>query len=502
MAHAASANDPRPVVRDVSGSSGMVRRAMKPREPDPGIGARPTRAIRMAFDRGTIVLVGAPEDLPGAGDLPDVVWDGRVGAYRAPACRHRRLREHLSRLGLAFVDEVATGDPVPGAWDPIALRPYQEAALLSWELAGRRGIVALPTGSGKTRLALAAIARTGLRALCLVPTRVLLDQWRVEIQKLHRGPVGCYGDGARDLGPLTVCTFESAYRHMAHLGNRFDLLVVDEAHHFGSGARDETLEMAVADARLGLTATPPHADDAAARLADLVGPVVFELAIGDLAGTFLADFQLVVLTLELTAEERVAYRADMSAFQEVLARFRALAPGASWGDFARTAARTPDGRGALAAFRRVRRLLAFTRAKSETVGALLRRHRDARVLVFTADNQTAYAISRRHLIMPITCDIGRRERDDVLERFRGGDLRALVSAQVLNEGIDVPDADVAIIVGGAHGQREHVQRVGRLLRPSPGKHAIVYELLSRGTIELKQARRRRDGLAARSPAAL
>jgi superfamily II DNA or RNA helicase len=119
-------------------------------------------------------------------------------------------------------------------------------------------------------------------------------------------------------------------------------------------------------------------------------------------------------------------------------------------------------------------------------------------LVFTADNDTAYAIARAHLVMPLTCDIGRQERDDVLERFRGGELRTLVSARVLNEGLDVPDADVAVIVGGALGEREHVQRVGRLLRPSAGKRAVVYELVARNTLEVGQARRRRRGLVTRS----
>jgi superfamily II DNA or RNA helicase len=104
--------------------------------------------------------------------------------------------------------------------------------------------------------------------------------------------------------------------------------------------------------------------------------------------------------------------------------------------------------------------------------------------------------------MPLTCDIGRRERDAALERFRLGDLRALVSARVLNEGLDVPDADVAVIVGGALGEREHVQRVGRLLRPGEGKRATVYELVTRHTIEVGQARRRRQGLAARRSAQL
>jgi superfamily II DNA or RNA helicase len=124
------------------------------------------------------------------------------------------------------------------------------------------------------------------------------------------------------------------------------------------------------------------------------------------------------------------------------------------------------------------------------------------VLIFTADNETAYAIAREHLVMPLTCDIGRSERDDTLERFRRGDLRTLVSARVLNEGLDVPDADVAVIVGGALGEREHMQRVGRLLRPSEGKRAVVYELVTRNTIEVGQARRRRQGLVVRRSAQL
>ena len=104
--------------------------------------------------------------------------------------------------------------------------------------------------------------------------------------------------------------------------------------------------------------------------------------------------------------------------------------------------------------------------------------------------------------MPLTCDIGRQERDDVLERFRRGDIRTLVSARVLNEGLDVPDADIAVIVGGALGEREHVQRVGRLLRPSEGKRAVAYELVTRNTIEVGQARRRRQGLVVRRSAQL
>jgi superfamily II DNA or RNA helicase len=387
--------------------------------------------------------------------------------------------------------------PDKDAWSAVELRPYQDAALSAWDRAGRRGIVALPTGSGKTRLAIDAIRRTGLSALCLVPTRVLMDQWSREIATVYGGTVGRYGDGARHLAPVTVATFESAYRHMAQLGDRFGLVIIDEVHHFGAGIRDEALEMSVADARLGLTATPPRQAAVLARLGDLVGPTIFELAVADLAGGFLASFDAVTLHLELSPHERSAYSAFHALFGAVHAEFRRLAPMATWADFTHHAFRSPEGRRALAAWRQMRGLLAFTQAKRETLRSLLERHRSSRTLVFTADNDTAYRIAREHLVMPLTCDIGRRERDEALEAFRRGRIRTLVSARVLNEGLDVPDADVAVVVGGALGEREHVQRIGRLLRPAEGKRALVYELVTRDTIEVGQARRRRQGLVAR-----
>jgi superfamily II DNA or RNA helicase len=171
-------------------------------------------------------------------------------------------------------------------------------------------------------------------------------------------------------------------------------------------------------------------------------------------------------------------------------------PGASWAEFACAAAKTEQGRRALAAWQRARQMLAFPEAKRRMLAHLLARHADSRIIVFTADNATAYAVSREHLIMPLTCHVGRNERQRALTLFREGRLRTLVSAQVLNEGLDVPDAEVGIIVAGSRGMREHVQRVGRVLRPRPGKRATVYELVVRATGEVRQARRRRGALAA------
>jgi superfamily II DNA or RNA helicase len=185
----------------------------------------------------------------------------------------------------------------------------------------------------------------------------------------------------------------------------------------------------------------------------------------------------------------------MSVFRPVCRAFFEAAPGASWSDFVAAAGRSDAGRRALSAWRRSRTIVHYSREKRAVVSELLLRHRDARILVFAADNETAYAVAREHLVQPITCDIGPRERARALQRFSAGELRILVSARVLNEGIDVPAADVAIVVGGSQGSREYVQRVGRVLRPSEGKKALVYDLVTRDTFEVRCAAKHRRALA-------
>jgi superfamily II DNA or RNA helicase len=453
--------------------------------------------VRLLFDHGTLVLAEAADEQ--ARRLPGVAWDPRVALFRAPARCYGDIVSELDALGISYADEVRSrsrAGSALGAWLELELRPYQRAALMAWELAGRRGIAALPTGSGKTRVALAALASLRAPALCIVPTRALLRQWLDELGKVYGGAIGCLGDGERTLSEITVATFESAYRWMPKIGRQFELLIVDEVHHFGSGVRTDALEMCIAPARLGLTATPPL-DSALDRLETLVGPIVYQLGVGDLTGKWLAAFDRVVLRLPLDAEERSRYLEDYGKFREVHAEFSRENPGASWEEFAAAARSSPEGRAAIAAWRRARRMLGLTRAKRAAIADLLGRHRDSRVLVFTGDNAAAYSIARDHLLMPITCDISRAEREHALEAFRSGELRTLVSSRVLNEGIDVPDADVAIMVAGTHGEREYVQRVGRLLRPRAGKRAIVYELVTLGTPEARTAAQRRRSLAVR-----
>ncbi len=450
--------------------------------------------MKLFFDRGTLVLHGNPAD---AGSLPGVLWDPRIRAWRAPACYYVMLSEELSRRYPGFHDEArpklvdAPSIPFP------ELRPYQAAAVASWEFAGKRGIIALPTGSGKTRAAIAAISKTHLRTLCLVPTRALMAQWVKILRDTSPGPIGEYGDGRRVEQPITVATFASALRNMETLGNRFDLLIIDEVHHFGNSTGDEILEMCTAAARLGLSATPPEDEVHRSRLDTLVGPEVYRASVEELAGRYLASFKLITISIGLTPSESQAYKTEMSIFRPVCRAFFESAPGASWSDFVVSAGRSDSGRRALAAWRRSHAIVRYSAEKRRIVNDLLLQHHSSRTLIFAADNDTAYSVAREHLVQPITCDIGKKERAKALQRFSTGELRILVSARVLNEGIDVPAADVAIIVGGSQGSREYVQRVGRVLRPSEGKKAIVYDLVTRDTFEVRRADEHRRALASR-----
>ena len=449
--------------------------------------------VRIRFDRGTLIIEREGSSFDPRW-LPGVTWDPRVSEWRAPACVQASLIEQLANAGIPFVDETRSRNATL-AWRVPELRWYQNAALAAWGAAACRGVVALPTGAGKTILAIAAMARLGVATLCLVPTRVLLDQWVAAIARQCATAPGRLGDGEHRIASVTVATYASAITWAPRIGDRFGLVVVDEAHHVGAECPSEVLEMLVAPARLGLTATPA-VGDAADAIGESVGPVVYALAIEDLVGDALAEFDLVNVPIRLAGDERARYLGLRRTFAAAYAAFQAVAPGSGWEAFVAAAMRSAEGRAAIAAWRASRALLAYPAGKRDAVCELLGRHADTRTLIFTGDNATAYAIARELLVMPITHEISRAERADMLARFRSGEAPVLVSSQVLDEGFDVPEAEIAIVVGGSSRNRQHVQRIGRVLRPRDGKRARIYELGVEGTAEIAQVQRRRSGRAA------
>lgn len=146
----------------------------------------------------------------------------------------------------------------------------------------------------------------------------------------------------------------------------------------------------------------------------------------------------------------------------------------------------------MAAYRRQREIAFAAPAKLDVVGQLLDEHRTDRVLVFTDANATAYEVSRRLLVPVITHQTKVKERAAILERFASGEYGAVATSRVLNEGVDVPDANVAVVMSGSGSVREHVQRLGRILRPKDGKRAVLYEIVTRNTAEQFTSQRRRE----------
>ncbi len=448
----------------------------------------------IVFTGGTLLVDGP------AGDAPGTVWDERAGKRRAPAYLFADIAARADARGEKLAGDLRERWPAsPRSWAELGLRSYQEAALSAWMKAGRRGIIALPTGAGKTRVALAAILACGVPAVVLCPTRALMAAWASELGATLGERIGIVGDGERTIERVTVMTFESAYRRLDGVGDRFGLLVVDEVHHFASGARAEALEACAAPARLGLSATAPApGTEGALRLSELVGSIVMEVSVAELAGKHLADLTVIRIPVDLDADERERYERLSRPFATLRRLFFRRHWGATYEEMLRVLGSTPEGRSTLRDHSQAVQLACFPNAKRAIVSSLLVRHRRDRSIVFTARVEDAYDVAERDLIPVITGEVGARERERILTKFRDGRLRAVASARVLNEGIDVPDARIAIVASGALGAREHVQRVGRVLRPAPGKRALVYELVTRDTVDERHARTR--GLFARSEA--
>jgi superfamily II DNA or RNA helicase len=130
----------------------------------------------------------------------------------------------------------------------------------------------------------------------------------------------------------------------------------------------------------------------------------------------------------------------------------------------------------------------------EAVGDILARHRGSKILIFTEYTSLARAVSERYLIPLVTHDISGHEREQIMAAFRRGELKALVTGKVLDEGVDVPDVDVVVILGGTSSARQFIQRMGRALRLKPHK-AKIYEVITASTREVNTAKRRKKGVA-------
>jgi superfamily II DNA or RNA helicase len=453
--------------------------------------------VRLAFQGGTLRVEGLPPGAIPDGLPPSIAWDAREAVHRAPAVDYAATVLALRALSIETVDEARRYETL--TLTPTARHepfPYQTEALEAWRRGRCRGVVVLPTGAGKTYLATLAILSRQRSTLVVVPTLDLLNQWYDVLAAAFGVPVGIVGGGYHEVLDLTVTTYDSAHLHMDRLGDRFGLVVFDECHHLPSPSYATAARMCLAPYRLGLTATPERLDGRSAD--EAVGPIVYRKDITELSGEYLAPYEAIRLEVELSAEERETYERDRGLYLGFL-RANGIRMGEpdGWSRFLMLSSQSDAGRRAFTAYRRQRGLALAAPGKIAFLARLLHQHRGDRTIVFTEDNATVYAISRRFLLPAITHQTKVKERSRILAAFNAGELTAVVTSKVLNEGVNVPEANVAIVLSGSGSVREHVQRLGRILRKAENKRAVLYELVAVGTGEERTSEKRREHVAYR-----
>lgn len=454
--------------------------------------------IKISFKQGTLLIKGNVR-------VPNAVWDERTGSFRTLAMYYRDTINYLKNSRIEFEDKVLDLLPCPdlaAAYEASGqkpkLRDYQAEALIAWGENEKQGVLVLPTGSGKTLVGIRAIAGCNTPSLIIVPTLDLLEQWKKQLEEAFSMEIGKLGGGEKKILPITVSTYDSAYIHAETLGNRFGLLIFDEVHHLPAAGYRSIAEFSAAPYRLGLTATYEREDELHMELNRLVGGKVYEKQVSDLAGGHLAPYRIQRITASLTNEEREEYEKQYSVFLDYLRKTGMIMRGPQ--DFRKLvmkSGRDPEARRALLARNAARDLAFNSDSKLEKLKEILETHKEDRTFIFTEHNSLVHRISREFLIPAITYRTPAKERNSILEKFKAGTYRAVVTSKVLDEGIDVPEANIGIIASGTGSKREYVQRLGRILRKKEGKEAVLYEIIAEETTETGTAKRRKEAISGR-----
>ncbi len=421
-------------------------------------------------------------------------WDPRVSVWRCEAIHYRdvilSLWNHRDE-SITFADQARAWTSVQ--WNKQEIhqpRPEQSDAIEAW-LETKRGLVVMPTGTGKTEVALHLLAQTNCSTLIVSPVRDLMYQWHRRILLALGFDAGVIGDNTFNVRPVSVTTYDSAAIHASKLGNQFKLIVFDECHHLPGNFRRDAATMSIAPYRIGLSATPYRSDGKHHDLRQLIGPTVYELTIDSVKGKTLADFQVIKIPVTLSESEQLHYDECSDIVRNFMCERRKEEPGFRWEDLCGESARDPLARQTLIAYRQKQAIEDRATEKLRVVEDLFRLHAGTPIIVFAGSNAMARDVSVRFLIPCLLNHCGKKERHEILSGLAEGTYPAIVANQVLDEGVDVPAVKVAVVIGGSSSTRQAKQRLGRILRKAGNAQAILYEVVCQNTGEIKRSRQRR-----------
>ena len=349
----------------------------------------------------------------------------------------------------------------------------------------------MPTGTGKTEVALTAMCRAQTATLIVAPVRDLMYQWHRRILQRLGLDAGIIGDNQYTLRPVCVTTYDSAYIHMPEIGATFGLIIFDEEHHLPGPCRREAALFSTAPMRMGLTATPERSDGRHQDLDELIGPVAYRMPFQEARGNSLAEFDVVRIPVHLSDTEQQTYDECSRVVRYFISERRKDQPRYSWQDVCKESGEDPAARHAMKAYHIKQSIEDRAEEKLRVLEDIFRLHYGQKTIVFAGSNSMAMDVSRRFLVPTILSHTPKHERHAVLDGFAGDDFPVLVANRVLDEGVDVPEAKVAVIIGGQGSTRQAQQRLGRILRRSGIARARLYEVVCEDTKEVERSRKRR-----------
>ena len=369
----------------------------------------------------------------------------------------------------------------------------EKSGIDAWVKGGRRGQIVMPTGTGKTEVAFAAMAETQVATLVVAPVRDLMYQWHRRILATFGYDAGIVGDNTFDIRPVTVTTYDSAYIHMDKMGAGFGLLVFDEEHHLPGKCRREAAILSTATMRLGLTATPERSDGLDADLDWLIGPVAYRLPFKQVRGSTLADFDVVRVPVALNDNEQATYDQCSRLVRHFLASRRKETPGYTWQDLCKEMGKDPQARHAQKAYYLKQSIENRRAEKLRVLEDIFRLHYGQPTLVFAGSNAMAIEVSRA----TSSCQRSFRTR---------GSASGRPCSKVLPRASFPSSSPIACSMRAwtSRGQSGGHHRWARLdaqghpavgTRParSGSTRATLYEVVCEDTKEVERSRQRRRG---------
>jgi superfamily II DNA or RNA helicase len=368
----------------------------------------------------------------------------------------------------------------------LELRPYQEDAVQA-ALRMKKSTVKAPTGTGKTIIAIAWLERIAKDCLIIVPTQALIYQaWTPKLQAYGFSDVGQYYAFAKVFGPVTVTTFSSAVSH-PELLDAVDVVVLDEVHHLGAKTALKRLlpKLKQKEYVLGISSVPER-PDLAHELFLKEFPICYDLSLGSaMKQGFVSPIEVFSRPAAMTSEERTEYLALTSKIKRA---FSFCGPNlARWSRCYNPKTKEYIGRQGIWAMSKRKRVLSDVATKREEVFKIVSDHPEDRIILFSEsviaiENIREYLVERGISCETFHSKIEPYKRMEILDRW-GVDFQVLLSVRALEEGLDVKEVRVGILITSGRNKRQYIQRIGRIIRPMEGKTATFYVIYCPDTVE-------------------